>query len=191
MIYIIRHGQTELNSRQVLQGRSDHPLNETGRHQAEKAAESLCRQGVVFRKVYSSPLIRAVETARILAPGVAVETDDRLLEMDYGPYEGMDLKHPAPEVMAFFRDFNGTPAPEGMEALSDVVARAASFMEDRKEEEGDVLISTHAIAMKGILEALTPDAGGRFWSTFIGNCAVYRTAQENGRFSVPEEVELL
>ena len=41
MIYMIRHGQTELNNRQVLQGRSDHPLNETGIRQAREAAERL------------------------------------------------------------------------------------------------------------------------------------------------------
>ena len=67
MIYIIRHGQTELNSRKVLQGRSDHPLNERGIAQAEEAAEKL--KSVSFDAVYSSPLIRAIQTARIVAPG--------------------------------------------------------------------------------------------------------------------------
>ena len=42
-LYIIRHGQTELNSRQVLQGRSDYPLNEAGIAQAQAAAEDYCR----------------------------------------------------------------------------------------------------------------------------------------------------
>ena len=69
MIFIIRHGQTELNSRMLLQGRSDHPLNETGRQQASEAGRLLRREGIVFTRVYSSPLIRAVQTAELVAPG--------------------------------------------------------------------------------------------------------------------------
>ena len=54
MIYIIRHGQTEMNSRHALQGRSDFALNEAGLQQAQKAAERL--RDVRFDRVYSSPL---------------------------------------------------------------------------------------------------------------------------------------
>ena len=87
MIYVIRHGQTELNNRQVLQGRSDRPLNAQGIAQAKTAATRLREMGIIFGRVFSSPLVRAVQTARIVAPGVLVETDNRLIEMDYGPYE--------------------------------------------------------------------------------------------------------
>lgn len=66
MIYIIRHGQTELNNKQVLQGRSNYPLNEKGIAQAREAAERL--RFVTFSRVFSSPLIRAVQTAEIIAP---------------------------------------------------------------------------------------------------------------------------
>ncbi|MBR3555065.1 MAG: histidine phosphatase family protein [Oscillospiraceae bacterium] len=185
MLYIIRHGQTEMNARHVLQSRSDHPLNETGIRQAREAAQRL--KGVVFRRVYSSPLQRAVQTARLLAPGLPVTVDERLIEMDYGPYEGMDLRSPPPEIMAFFRDFAHTPAPEGMEQLSHVVARAGSFLAD-VEKEGDILISTHAIAMKGFLEFLTPESRGSYWSKNIANCAVYVTEYRDGAFTVPAEL---
>lgn len=185
MIYIIRHGQTELNNRNVLQGRSDHPLNEKGRAQAAEAAERL--REVSFDAVYSSPLIRAIQTAEIAAPGRPIITDHRLIEMDYGPYEGTDLKDPPPEVLAFFRDFVHTPAPEGMEPLDRIVKRAGDFLEERCRTGADILISTHAIAMKGILEYLTPDSGGSYWSKYIGNCAVYITDYVNGAFRIPEE----
>ena len=46
MIYIIRHGQTELNNKKALQGRSDHPLNDTGIQQAQEAAENVYHQAV-------------------------------------------------------------------------------------------------------------------------------------------------
>ena len=150
MIYIIRHGQTELNTRNVLQGRSDHPLNETGLRQAKEAAERL--KGVSFAAVYSSPLIRAIRTAEIIAPALEPVID--------------------------------------MEPLDSVVRRGGAFMEDRCRTRENILISTHAIAMKGILEYLTPDSGGSYWSKNIGNCAVY-TAEylPDGSWTVPVEMQ--
>lgn len=190
-IYIIRHGQTEKNKAHALQGRSDDLLNEAGMIQAQEAAAWFKDQGISFDLVYSSPLKRAVDTGMIAAgEHIPLQIDERLIEMDYGPYEGMDLTAPAPEVITFFSDFVNNPAPEGMEPLADVVARAGAFMEDIKDQvDGKtILISTHAIAMKGILEYLTPRSGGSYWSKFIGNCAVYETSLEGGKFKIPWEV---
>ena len=102
MIYIIRHGQTENNKAKLLQGRSDIPLNKDGIRQAEAAAKWFRDQQIRIDSVYSSPLIRAVETAKIIAPEAPLFIEERLIEMDYGPYEGMDLTSPAPAVRAFF-----------------------------------------------------------------------------------------
>ncbi len=190
MLYIVRHGQTEKNKAHMLQGRSDVPLNEDGRRQAEALRERFNTEGISFDLVYTSPLIRAVQTAEILAGGACMVTDGRLIEMDYGPYEGMDLKNPAPEVMTFFSDFVHNPAPEGMEPLQEVVARLGSFLGEIRSEaaEKNVLVSTHAIAMKGALEHLTPESEGSYWSKYIGNCAVYTAGvREDGTYSVPEE----
>ena len=186
MIYIIRHGKTELNQANVLQGRSDHPLNEEGVRQAKEAAAML--SGIRFSHVFSSPLIRAMQTAKIVAPDAVPVVDDRLIEMDYGPYEGADLQHPSPELLAFFRDFVHHPAPKGMEPFSSVVERAGSFIEEIRGLSGDILISTHAIAMKGILEYLTPDSRGGYWSKYIGNCAVYAVTPDGGGYRVPTEL---
>ena len=211
MIFIIRHGQTDLNKAKALLGRSDVPLNEEGRRQAEEARDRFAAEGIRFAHVYSSPLVRAVDTARIIAEEVPLSLDERLIEMDYGPYEGMDLRSPAPEVLAFFRDFAHHPAPNGMEPLPQVVGRMGAFMEELREciadlrtgaaepktsavesqtdaSEPNILISTHAVAMKGILEYLTPDSQGSYWSKYIGNCAVYTTElMPDGTFSVPQE----
>lgn len=184
MIYIIRHGQTELNNKKALQGRSDHPLNDTGIRQAQEAAAML--QGITFDAVYSSPLIRAVQTAKILAPDAEPIIDERLIEMDYGPYEGMDLQNLAPEVITFFSDFIHNPAPDGMEQLSSVVERAGLFIQEHGRTDGNILISTHAIAMKGILEYLTPESRGGYWNKYVGNCEVYITEYlPDGTWTVP------
>lgn len=190
-IYLVRHGQTEKNRAMRLQGRSDHPMDETGKAQAAAAAEYFRSQGVSFGAVFSSPLLRAVQTAKLIAgEDAAVQTDGRLIEMDYGPYEGMDLTSPAPEVLAFFKDFAHTPAPRGMEPLGDIVARLGAFLEETapRYRDGNILVSTHAIAMKGALEYLTPGSRGGYWSKYIGNCAVYKTEYRDGAFTVPVEI---
>ena len=189
-IYLIRPGETAKNRERRLLGRSDVPLNDKGISQSGLAREFFEARGVRFDRVYSSPLRRAVETARIVAGAQAsILTDERLLEMDYGPYEGCSLENPAPELMHFFQDFRHNPAPEGMEPLSSVTERLGLFLEElRVSAAGDILISTHAIAMKGALEYLTPDADGAYWSKYIGNCAVYAAALTEEGYGVPEEV---
>ncbi len=214
-LWLVRHGQTDGNQSNRMQGRgSNLPLNEAGMQQAMAVCSWFTKNGIRFDRVYASPLARAVQTAEIISgTDSGIVTDERLLEMDYGPYEGMDLRHPAPEVMAFFSDFVHNPAPEGMEPLADVVKRAGSFLETirtetnrtetirtetirteitpcEKTEETNILICTHAIAMKGALECLTPASGGSYWGKYIGNCAVYAFELKDGRYSVPEEMEI-
>ena len=188
MIYVMRHGQTQLNRAHALQGRSNQPLNEAGEEQARTAGAMLAQRGVKFAHVFSSPLQRAVQTAQLVAPGVPVAVDERLIEVDYGPYEGADLRNPAPEIIEFFSDFVHNPAPAGMEQLSSVVARTGAFIEELKGLDGDVLVSTHAIAMKGILEYLTPSSKGRYWSTYLGNCAIYAITCDGKTLGVPQQL---
>ncbi len=190
MLYIIRHGQTERNQQKLLQGRSDLPLNEAGIRQAQDTARKLREKGIRFDHVFSSPLIRAVQTAGIIAPDIRPVLDERLIEMDYGPYEGADLRHPAPEILKFFSDFVHNPAPPGMEQLSSVVARLGEFLEEIRSLEGNILISTHAIAMKGALEYLSPASGGSYWSKYIGNCEVYAAVTGEGKYGVPYSLDL-
>ncbi len=187
MLYIIRHGKTEMNAKMLMQGRSDHPLNEAGIAQAEEAAERFAEMGVRIDKVYTSPLVRALQTAKKIAPDAELTVDERLIEMDYGPYEGMDLMNPAPEVIDFFMDFVNVPAPEGMEPLPAIVKRLGNFLEEiaMEAESKNILISTHAIAMKGALEYLTSESKGSYWAKNIGNCDIYASEVKNGKFSVP------
>ena len=187
MIFLVRHGQTEMNVRHVLQGRSDYPLNETGRAQARAAAERFREAGVRFDRVFASPLRRAFETAEILADGGTVESDDRLMEFDGGRYEGTSLDDPPEEVRVFFADLAHAPVPETMEPLPAVVARLGSFLEERIRgiREGNVLIATHAIAMKGALEYLTPGSCGSWWGKRVPNCGICRFEVTEEGFTPP------
>lgn len=193
MIYLVRHGQTAGNKANVLQGsRSDHPLNEKGRQQAENVRRWFEVHRICIDRVYSSPLLRARQTGDIISGGLELVLDDRLLEMDYGPYEGMDLLNMAEEVKVFFSDFVNNPAPPGMEPLSEVVRRMGSFLEMIKPEvkSKNILVATHAIAMKGALEYLTPESHGGYWGKYIGNCAMYAVRLEDGEYTIPEEMQM-
>lgn len=186
MICIIRHGQTGMNQRKALQGRSDAPLDETGIAQARAAAGKLA--GIRFDRVYTSPLTRAIQTAKLIAPYAEPVIENRLIEMDYGPYEGCDLTQLPPEIITFFSDFVHNPAPDGMEQLSAVIARTGSFLEELRNVEGNVLLSAHAISMKGMLEYLTPGSNGAYWSKYIGNCSAYAADNRGGAIGVPKEL---
>ncbi len=195
MIYIIRHGQTDQNKLHMIQGQRDFPLNETGEAQACEVRDQLRARGISFSRVYSSPLMRALRTAEIVTEGVKAETDERLREICFGPYEGCSLDNMPDELKFFFKDFRHHDAPPGVEQLPDLVARLGSFLEDLRAELGDttgenVLLSTHAIAMKAALEYLTPGSDGAYWMKFVKNCAVYCFELKDGEFTVPEEVLL-
>ena len=77
MIYVVRHGQTDWNLEGRFQGRIDIPLNEKGKSQAKKTKEKL--EGIKFDKVFSSPLKRALETAKIITDE-PIDIDDRIIE---------------------------------------------------------------------------------------------------------------
>ena len=195
MIYLIRHGQTDQNVAWRIQGQRDFPLNDTGVSQAEAAGERLKALRISFSRIYSSPLVRALKTAEIVTEKGMEDfiLDDRLKEMDYGRFEGADMKNLPEELKEFFKDFAHNPAPEGMEQLPNLVKRLGSFLEDVKPDllelgpDENVLISTHAIALKAALEYLTPGSDGAYWSKYLPNCGIYRFDLVDGEYTVPEE----
>ena len=166
MIYLVRHGETALNVKRVLQGRSNYPLTDRGEEQAREVADWFRSQGIVFDRVYSSPLTRALQTARIIVGDeMEIVPEQRLIETDYGPYEGCSLSDPAPELRYFFEDFINHPAPEGMEQLSEVVERAGAFLEDIKVLQGTPIVMLLMILYYIIFGKTSVSA---FWVCVLG-----------------------
>lgn len=99
-IFLCRHGRTDANVNRQYQGQTDNPLNGAGRNDAQQTAQmlkSLYDDGTIpeIDKIFSSPLIRAHDTAKTIAEtlgGVSVDTDPRLMEMNLGLYEGYTSK---------------------------------------------------------------------------------------------------
>jgi broad specificity phosphatase PhoE len=85
-LLVVRHGQTEWSKLGKHTGRTDVPLTEQGRSEALAAARTF--RGWTIERYYSSPLQRARQTAQLVVPTRTIELDDRLVEWDYGDFEG-------------------------------------------------------------------------------------------------------
>ena len=186
-IYIIRHGETDLNKQRLLQGRYNSQLNEQGRQQARDCAAWLKARGISFDRVYASPLDRAMETAH-LATGVAREDivpEERIVEIAFGPYEMQSYEKLDDTMMAYFRDPVHTPAPEGMETIEELVARVGSFMEDLKAVAKDpsldsIAVVTHGVSIRTIMAYLKGQSFEEGWNLMVGNCDVFCTECTDG-----------
>lgn len=163
-LLLIRHGRTDANATGVLAGRSPGvALDEVGRTSTQALAKRL--EGVNIARVVSSPLERTRETAQILFQDRQdVEIDDRLLECDYGDWQGAKLSELAvnelwpivqqrPDEMIF---------PNG-ESMNDMSSRASTAARewDAKltSEHGDKVVWV-AVSHGDIIKAICADAMG-------------------------------
>ena len=149
VIALFRHGPTEWNETGIVQGRSDIPLSENGR--AKGGSGSVPADMANFDWV-SSPLSRAMETARILT-GRTEPTDDRLVEMDWSEGAGMTLADLRARLgnlmMAWEADGLDFRAPDG-ESPREVQARLRPFLAERAAVGRNTAVVCH----KGVIRAL-------------------------------------
>ena len=136
-LVLLRHGETAWSVERRHTGRSDIPLTDVGREQAEAAAPALA--GRPFALVLTSPLQRARQTAA-LAGFAAAEVDDDLAEWDYGEAEGRTTVELRREH-AGWTVFDG-PLPGG-ETPEQVGARADAVIERCAGIDGEVLLVAH------------------------------------------------
>ena len=181
MLYIIRHGKTDWNDLHKLQGRTDVPLNDEGRRMAENAREEY--RNVPFDICFCSPLIRAKETAEILLKGrdVPLLTDDRLMEMSFGRFEGQENSFQiadCPINTLFFSPETYIAPPDGGEDLDDLFARTGAFLRERVDpllKDGkDVLIVGHGAMNSSIVCQVRHLPRAQFWSAGIENCRLMK-----------------
>lgn len=160
--YVLRHGQTDWNVQMRLQGSTDIPLNETGRAQAHVAAKILAGEGIT--KIIASPLSRALETARIVgeASGITPGIDNRLIERNFGQFEGMtiDEVHQHREEMRDYMnpqaDVDGKHYPWDAEPLPEVIERVYACVNDYRET-GKCLFVFHGIPFRAVTRKFLND----------------------------------
>ena len=196
-LYIMRHGQTNMNVTGKMQGHIDCPLNETGRMQAGNAAQLIRRRGLQFTKIITSHLDRTRETAE-LATGIPREqysTDDRIIELDYGPWDGKTYQEMGPEMLAFLNDPVHVSAPEGIEPLEHITERVGEFLTDlpaKCDAQDSVLVVSHGVAIRamfGWIRGLNKP-GNEIWRMPVDNCSIFESEwSEHRGWSVPEELK--
>ncbi len=191
-LYLVRHGQTDWNKIRRLQGQVDIPLNEFGRQLARETAVGL--GNVPFNRCFSSPLGRAVETARIILDGrdVPVTCDRRIIEMGFGEIEGGCCSREGWNVPESFQLFFTDPvhyqAPKGGETFYDMHRRLSDFLTwlfGREEFRQDtILVTTHGAALAGMINCIKKEPVSRYWGKGVHmNCGVTRVDVTDG---VPE-----
>ena len=193
-IYLVRHGQTDWNKAQKIQGRHNISLNACGREMAEQAAEKL--KDVVFDAAFCSPLNRAQETARIILGEKQdlLKTEDRLAEIAFGVEEGRESPKiktdPSDPVHNFFCDPAHYLPPEGAETFESVYRRTGAFMEDLKSREHEfktILLVAHAVVNRTILNPIAGISLGDFWKIKLPNCAISILELENGSYRILDD----
>lgn len=149
VIALVRHGQTDWNLAGRIQGRTDIPLNDTGRAQAAESGELLAVLGTdrEWTSVHSSPLSRAVETAEILAGSLglaAPRQHERFIERGFGDAEGVDVKLAK-------RNWPGLRVIPEAESIAEVSERsAAAFIQLLDDHPNSIVVAHGAMLRLGI-----------------------------------------
>jgi broad specificity phosphatase PhoE len=159
-IWAIRHGETEWSRSGQHTGRTDVPLTDTGKRQAQALGQILGKRS--FTLVLTSPLSRASETCRLAGLGDRARVIADLAEWDYGIFEGRKTS----EIRLELPDWSiwDTDVPEG-ESIEQVASRAQRVIEESVGATGDVALFSHGHMLR-ILTAcwlgLDPRAGRLF-----------------------------
>jgi broad specificity phosphatase PhoE len=142
-LFLVRHGETEWSASGRHTGRTDLPLTEAGIRQAELLATRLAKEQ--FAAVFTSPLVRARETCRIVGLDRAAVVLDDLREWDYGVYEGRtsdDIRADEPGWTVWAAEIRGG------ESVEDVGRRVDRVIERALAVEGDVALFGHGHCLR-------------------------------------------
>jgi broad specificity phosphatase PhoE len=183
-IVLVRHGETDWNRERRFQGHADTPLNEAGRRQALELAGTL--RGARLTAVYTSPLRRATETARIVGDELGLEPRplEALREIDVGDWQGMtvdEVKTRFPE-QADVAWRSGWPNGETYDQLAERVVPALLEL-GRLHPDDRILVVTHAGPIRAALTAADELSMGELRAQVgpLGNCVAFHVIVRDGR----------
>jgi len=187
-IIIVRHGETEWNASETFRGRRDVALNDMGVKQAECLGEYLAEQPI--EAVYSSPLGRAMETAKQVAArqDLTVTVAEGLVDFDYGVWEGKTHS----EVRAGYRELYEQWAREphrvrmpGGESLDEVRDRAMGVIATVVSAHGGtVVLVSHRVVCKVLVCAMLGLDNSRFWNIRQDLAGITVFDHDGGRFTL-------
>lgn len=150
-IYLTRHSKTVWNQEKRLQGRCDSPLTPEGIENANALKKYLNESHLHFDYIYSSPITRAFQTASLLFEKNKIIQDQRLVEMNFGIFEGRKIPDILKTDYELYHNLWHHPElftciPQG-ESYDEVVLRVQSFLDDLSnlEKDSSVFIVTHGM----------------------------------------------
>ena len=188
-IWLTRHGQTDYNAQKLMQGRLDIPLNSTGILQAKAVRDKI--GDIKFNAVYSSPLDRAITTASIIGniPKENVITDDRIIEVGFGIYEGRPYGNLGLRMTLFWTYPEFFKAPETVETISNMIQRSHSFLKELESKDYDnVLIACHGGIIRPLKGYLEDSKKGYIWRPRPKNCEMRVYESQNGKHRFIETI---
>lgn len=160
-LYIVRHGQSQANAAGILQGSQvDTPLTIKGQQQAQLVGQQLAARKISFDLVVASPLLRAAQTATIIAPRTTTIFDWRLKEFDYGNWDGQLEKDIWQKFPAYFDEqHNLLPGAAHInhgETFSQVTARLRQLFTQLATDfpQANLLLASHGFTIKLMLNAI-------------------------------------
>lgn len=194
-LYIIRHGETVWNTEGRLQGREDIALNENGIRLAKITGEGL--RDVPFDLAFTSPLIRARETARLVLEGrqVPVIEDARIQEITFGEWEGLccrkdNYEIPSSEFSLFFSDPFHYQPPRGGELVEQVVERTGAFWQELLDtpqyRDKTILAAAHGCSSRALLYNIRNRTGSLWGDHVPPNCSVTIVNVQDGKVCVED-----
>lgn len=140
-LYVLRHGQTDGNIVQMMQGSRDIELNDTGRAQARHAREVL--KQIPIDLIICSPKKRTRETAALACPGVPIIYDQRLRSREHGEFEGLSREQ---VNLKEYWNIRENKQYERAESVRDLYQRVVSLIGEIKQKYTDktILLVTHS-----------------------------------------------
>lgn len=194
-IYFVRHGETPWNKERKLQGRSDIPLNNYGRELAYITSDAM--KDIPFDAIFTSPLLRAKETAQILASNrnLPILENELLVEMSFGEGEGESFLDIHSQTKYNLHTFIHNPheyiPPKGGETFEELYNRCKIFIEDyilpMKDTHRCILVVGHGALIRGMIHYINQRPTKDFWIVTHKNCSVTIADYTDGVFTLLEE----
>ncbi len=210
--YIVRHGQTLLNSLDRAQGWADSPLTDAGKQTAVELGHKL--KSIDFDAVYTSDMLRTIQTAELIMEagekkGMPIEKDARLREWCLGNMEAennavfikkvadwlggasfAELNKRLPDVADAIYEHDTTGMAEPFQTIEERLKAAFMDMAQRHgvRENSNILVVTHAFAIKTIFHLFAPEQLSKAGK--VENAAVSRLISDGGVFSLEPDLKL-
>lgn len=185
-----KEGRDNIAQAGLLQGQTDIALNAQGLEQAHEAAERL--KEVPFEIAFCSPLIRAKRTAETIIGDrkITLTADERLRELNFGPWEGVDIRTIKDAASQPFTNPGSYVPPAGAESFAQLYKRSGEFVDQvLLPLEGTyetVLVVAHGGVNRSILNPVLNIPVDDFWRMHMGNCATAILDCTDGKLSMLE-----